>query len=331
MRHWILVALTAVGLTCVVIAGWLHLVGPLCAGVCAVVVAGAALLALLTMRDPDRHSAGSQARIAVGFTLVFTWAVAAAIMFGFAEFASEEARKKQDLFALLLILVTNVGGFLALTRSVRTRSETAATLRELSALRVATLGTPIVEHCVSALEADTVEELIASVARMLRLAVSLPLTREVLDKAVLWVRDDGVGQWFILASSDLSGNDLTFTMRVVSQEAPGAGIVANLAVAELCDAPDCFFERDVFVCRKGLPVHPWYLSNPGSTAQGMAAVLLRERGIPVGVLSLTTRLQDVLPVAGPNRSELIDIMRSWSHSFVVPVRRLRSLQPADTT
>jgi hypothetical protein len=262
----------------------------------------------------------------VTYTLLITWSTAAAVMFGFDAWASAESRKNQGLFALLLLVAPNVGGVLALTRSVRTRSETGATLRELSTIRVATLSTPVIEEAVRTFEAQNVQQLVACVARMLRLTVSLPLARELLDEAVLWVRNDRTREWFILASSTAMSTDLSFTMKVLTNVTPNAGIVANLAIEAPPDWADCFFGRDVFLCRSGLDRHPWYLPNPASPARAaMAGVLLRDGPEVIGVLSLTTGRADVVPISGTKCSELVDVMSFWSHSFVIPILQLRGL------
>jgi hypothetical protein len=277
------------------------------------------------MAEPDRHSARAHALVSVTYTLLLTWSAAAAVMFGFDAWASAEARKNQGLFALLLLVAPNVGGVLALTRSVRTRSETGATLRELSTIRVATLSTPVTEEAVRTFEATNVRQLVRSVARMLRLTVSLPLARELLDEAVLWVRNDRSREWFILASSNIAGTDLSFTMPLLTKVTPNGGIVANLAIATPPSQPNCFFGRDVFLCRSDLDQHPWYLPNRATTARAIAAVLLRDDADVIGVLSLTTRKADVVPITGTQCGELVDVMGFWSHSFVISIRRLREL------
>jgi hypothetical protein len=272
-------------------------------------------------REPDRHAVVKHAWLSFGATVGATWCTSMAIVCVIAIVSPAELAKTGAI-ALVLLCGQTVGSFLALFRSSRTRSDTGATLRELSSVRVATLSTPVVEESVSAYRATDVGELLAIVARMLRLTVSLPLAREFLDKAVLWVRDDRAGVWFIAASSDFEGTDLPFTMPIVDRVTNGAGIVTNLAVAPPPGHPGCLFDRDVFLCSGGLRQHPWYLPNAASTASGMAAVLLRDRGKTIGVLSLSTRKADLLPVAPPRSAELVDIMNLWSHSFLGPIRRL---------
>lgn len=294
-------------------------------------------LVLARSRDPDRHAVVKHAWFSFGATMGATWSTSIAIVCAIAVWWPAETAKTGAI-ALTLLCGQSVGSFLALFRSSRTRSDTGATLRELSSVRVATLSTPVIEESVSAYRAADVGELLAIVARMLRLTVSLPLAREFLDKAVLWVRDDRAGIWFIAASSDLDGTDLPFTMPIVDRATAGGGIVANLAVGRPPGHPGCLFDRDVFLCSRGLREHPWYLPNAASTASGMAAVLLREPGDPgapgqdgrpgrtIGVLSLSTRRDDLLPLAPPRSAELVDIMSFWSHSFLGPIRRLHLLK-----
>ncbi len=312
VRRWALPAVLGIFLIATAIAGWWHRVPPVLAMAFVALVALLAIFAVSRMAEPDRHSAREHAWVSVAYTLLLTWSTAAAVMFGFDAWASADARKTQGLLALLLLVAPNVGGVLALTRSVRTRSETGATLRELSTIRVATLSTPVIEESVRAFEAKDVEQLVASVARMLRLTVSLPLAREVLDEGVLWVCNARRREWFILASSDPPGTDLSFTMPVLTEVTPKGGIVANLALRTPPGMANCFFGRDVFLCRSDLDEHPWYLPNRTSTARAMAAVLLRDGSDVIGVLSLTTRRADVVPISGPQCGELVDVMSFWS-------------------
>jgi hypothetical protein len=276
-------------------------------------------------RDPDKYAVVKHAWLSFGSSIGATWFTSIAIVSAISIWWPAET-SKTGAIALTLLCGQSVGSLLALFRSSRTRSDTGATLRELSSVRVATLSTPVIEESVNAYRAADVGELLASIARMLRLTVSLPLAREFLDKAVLWVRDDRAGIWFIAASSDFEGSDLPFTMPIVDAVTAGAGIVANLAVAAPPGQSGCLFERDVFLCSVGLRGHPWYLPNAASTASGMAAVLLRDRGRAIGVLSLSTRRPGLLPITSPRSAELIDIMSFWSHSFLGPIRRLYLLK-----
>jgi hypothetical protein len=280
---------------------------------------------LARSRDPDKYAVVKHAWLSFGSSIGATWCTSIAIVAAIDIWWPAET-SKTGAIALTLLCGQSVGSLLALFRSSRTRSDTGATLRELSSVRVATLSTPVIEESVSAYRAADVGELLASVARMLRLTVSLPLAREFLDKAVLWVRDDRAGIWFIAASSDFEGADLPFTMPIVSEVTAGGGIVANLAVAAPPGQTGCLFDRDVFLCSAGLRGHPWYLPNAASTASGMAAVLLRDRGKTIGVLSLSTRRPGLLPLTPPRSAELIDIMSFWSHSFLGPIRRLYLLK-----
>ncbi|HEX6240497.1 MAG TPA: hypothetical protein VFZ61_06370 [Polyangiales bacterium] len=289
----------------------------------ALAVGGLAFWAQTQAGEPDRHSARSHAWTAVMQTLLVTWAAALAVAFAYDAWASPEARQKQDTFALLLIIAPNVGGILALMRSVRTRSETGATLRELSQIRVSALSSPVIEEAVRALEAKDPVALVGSLARMLRLTVSLPLARELCDKASLWVRDDRRGVWFMLATSQLAIDDFELTMPIVKQATPGAGIVANLAVASPPAHLDCRFEADVFLCGSTLQSHPWFVPHSQTTSVGMVATLLRNESGVIGVLCLTTESAKTVPVTGPEARELVDVMRFWAHSFTSAVRCLR--------
>jgi len=60
----------------------------------------------------------------------------------------------------------------------------------------------LIEQRVAALEARTVDEPIGVAVRMLRLAVSLPLTPDshLVDKAALWLFDDKAQTWSVVAS-----------------------------------------------------------------------------------------------------------------------------------
>jgi hypothetical protein len=325
-REW---KLPALGLAFVAagVLGGLGVVSRPVAAALELAVGVLATLHQLGLPDPTRLSTRRHANAAASGTLIITWSFSAAVALAVTDLGgslSGVETRGHGSFTLLMIIAPNVGSLLALFRSVRTRTETAALLRELSVARVATLSTPVIEESVRLTESTDAETLRRGVARMLRLAVSLPLTRDVLDRAALWCRDDVRRCWFVLASSDTAGGDVGFEMPFLSSVTAGAGITANLAIAEPPNLPGCFFEGDVFVCPAHLREHPWFLPSEGtagSTAEGMAAVILRDpAGDPIGVLSLTTRSE--LAVSSAELSELVDVLRFWSHSFVAALELL---------
>lgn len=291
-------------------------------------VAAAGSVALMLLREPDRHRVQRHAFLSMAITLLLTWALAfvcSAIV--------TTASKKEPWFATLLLSANSIGGLFALQRSARTRSETGAGLREVSALRVASLSAPLVEQRVTALEAVTVEELVQIAVRMLRLVVSLPLTpsSHLVDKSALWGLDEESHTWLVVASSSMESSDrLSFS--AVSMETPGAGVLPNLAAAGKAPAhaseSDVYRDENVFLCPASIRTHAWFRAGGGGTAEGMAVVLLRQNGRLLGALSLTSREAGAIPVTGSERQEMIDILELWAKSFVVPLARFYSLREA---
>lgn len=291
-------------------------------------IAAAGGVALMLLGEPDRHRVQRHAFLSMAITLVLTWALAlvcAAIV--------AAASKKEPWFATLLLSANSIGGLFALQRSARTRSETGAGLREVSALRVASLSAPLVEQRVTALEALTVEELVQIAVRMLRLAVSLPLTpsSHLVDKAALWGLDDETQTWLVVASSSMASSD-RLSFPAVTIETPGAGVIPNLAVAGEPPAhgrdSDVYRDANVFLCPASIRTHAWFRAEGGGTSEGMAVVLLRHNGRLLGALSLTSRESGAIPVVGSERREMIDILELWAKSFVVPLARFYSLKEA---
>ena len=294
----------------------------------ALIIAAVFFLASIFLGEPDRYNVRKHAKLSMALTLGLTWSagfVSAAVV--------TRVSKNEAWFATLLLSTSSIGGLFALQRSVRTRSETGAGLREISALRVASLSAPLVEQRVEALEVRTVDELIQVAVRMLRLAVSLPLTpnSHLVDKSALWLFDDKSQSWSVVASSSMDPTD-NLTFPAIAAETSGGGIIPNLAVASAPSSRETYCkEGDVFLCTANVRSHPWFRPGGSGTVEGMMVVLLWQDDRLLGALSLTSRTPDAIPVSGSKSLELLEILNLWKRSFVVPLARLYAVRETSPT
>lgn len=320
-RPWSLVATS--GLLAAAVASWLedHSLMAVASALAAIAWAW-----LGAVPRANRHNAARIAGMTAAATLAVTWATAMLGALLYATFAAHDTQARIWIPAMLLV-ATNMGGLLAVFRSAQTRTETSAALREMSDLRIAVLSGPVIEAADRASQARTLEELSASFRSMLQLAVNLSLLPRAVDQASLWAVDDERGEWFICAATAVRGQE-AFRQRVVERETPGAGIVANFAAgASPPKLPATTHAEDVYLVGRGLREHPWYLVNPNHDhpAEGLAVVLLRVGGSPVGALCFTWEAQ-VVPVAGNLAKEMIDILHRWAQAFNIALSRLYRLR-----
>ncbi|MFN0250095.1 MAG: hypothetical protein ACKV2T_24640 [Kofleriaceae bacterium] len=290
-------------------------------------VSAVAWLFFGSLPSAHRHNASRIAWLTAAASLATTWTTAMLFALLYAAFAADGAGAEVWI-PIWLLTATNVGGLLAVFRSAQTRTETSAALREMSDLRIAVLSAPVVEAAERASRAKTLADLSESLGSMLQLAVNLSLLPRAVDQASLWALDDENGEWFICAATT-PPHQQSFRQRVVTEAAPGAGMVANLAAgAEVPDLVDTTRrDGDVYLVAEGLHAHPWFLTNPAAKhpAEGIAVVLLRRKFQAVGALCFTWGTK-VVPVEGSRAEEMIDILGRWAQAFGVGLSRLYRLR-----
>src|SRR5262245_47805872 len=189
-------------------------------------LAGLAWLASAMVRPADRHRVAKVAVVGAALTLATTWLSASVVAFAVTGDHVDHA-----FVTIWLVAAPNIGGLLALFRSVQTRAETSATLRELSGLRVSALSAPVLQVSAQTRFARTFDDVIIGLENMVQLAVGLRVLPEGVDRATVWAKDDD--RWFICASTSLSAGGQAFTQPVLSEGRTGAGFVSNFA----CGAP----------------------------------------------------------------------------------------------
>jgi hypothetical protein len=276
------------------------------------VAAALAWLTIAMVRPADRHRVRRVAILGAALTLFTTWFSAAVVAY-----AVTSDRIDDSWVTIWLVAAPNIGGLLALFRSVQTRAETSATLRELSELRIAALSAPLVEASVQVRESKDKFEASSGLTRMLRLAVGLRLLPREIDRATVWVLNPARQEWSILASTTTLSSEAQFLQPKLDRPTPGGGIVSNFASGhQVPDQSGCFALGDVLLIRSNVEGHPWFRPNPAESrrSSGMAVALLRVKGEIQGALCLTSA-SEVIPVAGLEAREVVDILEVWSHTF----------------
>lgn len=318
-------ALIAPALAGAVVVAWLAAplgpiqpVGWLAAGLVSVIGA-----AWLSLAKPTRKRAiGSAALLAV-LTLALNTSMALLIV------EVVDARwplTDAEWLQTLLILTGNVGAIFAGFRSAATRSETAATLHGLTELQVAATSVPIVEASVRAYQAEDMTGVIAELETMLRLAINLRLVPSEFTRGRVWARHDGNQEWFMCGASGLDMVQADFKLPIVDKVTDGAGVLPNLAVATVAgeELDGAWIDADVFVTGADVGTHRWFRSRtPESVAPaGLLAVILRDGGTPIGALTLTSDVP--IAISARDREEICFVLRTWSWSFAVGIKELRS-------
>ena len=275
---------------------------------------GAALawVASASVRKPHRHRVANVAVVGAVLTLLTTWLSSTVVAYAVAGDQPLEA----SWVTIWLIAAPNIGGLLALFRSVQTRAETSATLHELSQLRVSALSAPLIEAGVRVREAATLEEIVGGLTRLLRLAVGLRLLPREVDRASVWALDRANQEWFICASTRLAHIGASFRQPVIDTPKPGAGIVSNLATLAPSPRTSDLRAGDVLLIRSDVNEHPWFRPNPSESrrSEGMASILIRVRGEVCGALCLTSA-SEVIAVDGTEAREVVDILEAWAQTF----------------
>ncbi|MBP9206758.1 MAG: hypothetical protein KBG28_22485 [Kofleriaceae bacterium] len=311
----------ALATTLVAAAAWLLSRGAWVTAACALLGA-AAWPALAALRPANRHRVAGLAVLGITLTLAVTWATAGVITGVY--YLLVPGRGAAIWLPVLLPAALNVGGLLALFRSIQTRTETSAALRELSALRTSVLSAPLVESSVRALEAEDLEAVLGRLQQMLQLAVGLSLLPRAIDRGSVWVRDDS--GWTILASTHSAGGQ-SLRQPALGAPRPGAGLVACLAAHVAAGGADRhsaveLCRGDVLLVAADLDEHPWFMANPTESrhSQGIAMVLLRHQGEVSGAVCVTCG-SDAIPTAGPEADEMVDILTAWAHAFATAIGR----------
>jgi hypothetical protein len=323
---WFVIAAALAGLSVWLIAQRHYVTGG------AATLAGASLLGLTSLGVANRYRAGRVAFIGITLTLAVTWSLSALIAGVYYIYTSGSGAS--HWVPVLLPTALNVGGFLALFRSVQTRAETSATLREVSELRVSVLSAPLVEAAVR-VERSGVMDVTRGLTEMLRLAIGLRLLPAGIDRASVWVHDPEANDWFIAASTSGAVEDAQFRQPAVEVTAEGGvargGLVANFAACAIPPRRGSDLHRgDVLLIRRELAGHAWYMANPGESrhSDGLIVLNLRIEGHVIGALCLTSA-RDCIPIEGPEARELVDILEVWAHTFSNVVHRL--YQPSDVS
>jgi hypothetical protein len=212
-----------------------------------------------------------------------------------------------------------IGGVFATLRSSKNEEHSESTHKSVEALasRVADMNhnrARLAELAVEAHSAGAPEAVLSRLTDMLNLAVRLPDTSKHADSMSLWARDQT--QWFVMLSTH--EESVGFSQDVVSNETPGAGVVANMAATG----------ATYFLERRGVEGHKWWKANSASsrTNRAMAAVLLRDSsGQPIGALCLTSERDDALE-AGDRTENLENLLRFWGVNFTLGLEALRRFE-----
>ena len=295
----------------------------------AAAAAGAAIawMASAMVRRADRHRVRNVAVIGAALTLLTTWMSATVVAYAVAG----DHPLHSSWVTIWLVAAPNIGGLLALFRSVQTRAETSATLHELSGLRVSALSAPLLQIGVQTRFARTVDDVIVGLENMIQLAVGLRVLPDGVDRASVWAKDDD--RWFICASTSLTARGQAFTQPVLGEPAAGAGIVANFAGDfSVPEIPGSVLYGDVLLVGSHVNDHPWFAANPAETrrSEGIAVVRLRRAGKVVGALCLTSA-GPAIPVVGSRAEEVIDILTRWAQAFGIAIASLYAVRDARDT
>jgi hypothetical protein len=296
----------------------------------AAATAGCAALAWMiaaSVRPPDRHRVARAAITNAVLSLTTTWLSSTVVAFAVSGDTIDDG-----WVTIWLVAAPNIGGLLALFRSVQTRVETSATLRELSGLRVSALSAPVVQVGAQTHKVRSLDDVIANLEVMLQLAVGLRLLDEGVDRASVWALDDD--GWWICASTSLSASSQRFRQPVLDRTRDGAGMVANFAIGDPRPQRDQIVRGDVLLVGKNVTQHPWFAPNPAEVrrSEGIAIVRLRHRGRVAGALCFTSRDQhsasQAIPVIGSRAEEIVDILTRWAQAFGIGLAALYDIREA---
>jgi hypothetical protein len=286
------------------------------------VAAALAWLAIATVRPADRHRVRRVAIVGAVLTLVTTWFSAAVVAY-----AVTSDRITDAWVTIWLVAAPNIGGLLALFRSVQTRAETSATLLELSGLRVSALSAPVLQAGAQTRFAPDLDGVIIGLENMVQLVVGLRVLPEGVDRASVWALDDE--EWFICASTSLTAAGQAFRQKRVHEATRGAGFVANFAagIQPPESIPDQIVRGDVLLVGAGINDHPWFAPNPAERrrSEGIAVVRLRVGDKIAGALCLTSP-GPAIPVTGSRAEEVIDILTRWAQAFGIALTSLHAIR-----
>ncbi|MBX2804023.1 MAG: hypothetical protein KTR31_40480 [Myxococcales bacterium] len=289
-----------------------------------------ALLAYMTLPEPtDDRARDAHVRWSVSLHLTYTWAMATCLaLWAFRDYAqAAHDTPHEEALKVWFLALGFFGGFLNLTRSTGTRSQTstihATTMRMVRQLdrlqRGQETNALLFTWAVNAQLAETREELGQALTEMVDAARSHPWLPAEKLAVSLWVR--GLDQWRILASAGISeGSQEAFTQPVVDQETPGAGVVANLAATG----------RRMLI-EASIDANPWYKSDPRAPQghSGMAVVTVENaQGESVAALCLTARPGTLLPSSRDDSDAhraLVRRLIAWKIAFTLPVVKLLEL------
>ena len=279
-------------------------------------------LATSMVRPADRHRVKGVAIVGAALTLLTTWLSASVVAFAVTSDHIDHA-----FVTIWLVAAPNIGGLLALFRSVQTRAETSATLRELSGLRVSALSAPVLQVSAQTRFARTFDDVIIGLENMVQLAVGLRVLPDGVDRATVWAKDDDT--WFICASTSLTEGGQAFTQAVIAEPKKAAGFVANFAAGGRppSEIPDQIVRGDVLLVGANVNDHPWFAPNPAEKrrSEGIAVVLLRVHGEVAGALCLTSPGPQI-PVTGGRAEEVVDILTRWAQAFSIALASLYAIR-----
>lgn len=202
------------------------------------------------------------------------------------------------------LVMAQVGAFFALKRSNETRAylgEVRMVLHEVTARSVLASAISYPRELASI---GTSEDLTNRATDVLRHLMDSRLFPRSIDAFSVWARDDKQGVWRMVAAVGTSEKSVqTFFQKILVEETPGAGIVANLAVT--ADQGASYYQA------RSSEGTDWYAADPEASrkTETLAAFILPDpSGIPIGAFALTSAKEDALEAAAdglPERTKLI--------------------------
>lgn len=199
----------------------------------------------------------------------------------------------ESSWAALALMIGQVGAFFSLSRSNETRAylgEMRLVLHEVAAR--ATLAS-IAGYARDVEQCETETHLRSLASHLLRQLRESRLFPADVDAFSVWARDDVNGVWRIVAAYGVSPATIRdFSQRILEEETPGAGVVANLAAT--ADERPSYYQATA-----ARPPKPWFKPDPSRkrATETLAVFLLPdEEGIPIGAFALTSATVDALEV-----------------------------------
>jgi hypothetical protein len=222
-----------------------------------------------------------------------TWVYATAIsvvVSAIDHFWNDKAWGVTSFITMLGIVAAQVSGLTAMRRSNESRSYIGHLQETLQSLTTRSVFASVIayEKQLACATSDDVAKCARATLEVLKHSRRFPNV----DAFSLWARDDANRRWRMVTAIGIDPEVVeNFSQELLSQETPGAGIVANLAVTAL---PRYYQRRQSDAV---IGDAEWFAANERSsrTATTLGVFMLAsEKGEPVGAFALTSDVEDAL-------------------------------------